>query len=73
MFNTQQLVTIGIPIGGLVFYAGIQSQRIDELFTKSHAQAVEQKETKDIIFDMHGKVCSIEKDIKHILDKVENP
>jgi len=25
----------------------------------------------DILFDIHGKVCGIEKDIKHVMRKIE--
>ena len=50
----------GASLMGLVFYAGQQSQRIDELFSKAHASTVEHHSIRDVIFDMHGKVCSIE-------------
>tara|TARA_R110002072_G_scaffold226172_2_gene383157 strand:+ start:3278 stop:3493 length:216 start_codon:yes stop_codon:yes gene_type:complete len=53
----------GASMVGLVFYAGQQSQRIDELFSKAHASSIEHNSIRDIIFDMHGKVCSIEEKI----------
>jgi hypothetical protein len=40
--------------------------RIDELFTKVHASAKESAETRDVILDIHGRVCTIEEHIKNI-------
>lgn len=57
-------------IGGLVFYAGIQSNKIDELFQKAYAQEKEQKSTYSLIYEIHGKVCGIEQDLKHIQEKL---
>lgn len=57
-------------IGGLVFYAGIQSNKIEELFQKAHAHEKEQKTSGSLIYEIHGKVCGIEKDIKHIQEKL---
>lgn len=54
-------------IGGLVFQAGRQSERIDELFTKAHAAEIERKDVKEIIYDMHGRICAIENDVKRLL------
>lgn len=54
------------PICSAVFFAGYQVNRIDELFTKAHASEAEQAGTKELIYDIHGKVTSIEKDIKYM-------
>jgi hypothetical protein len=45
--------------------------RIDELFSKAHASAKESAETRDVILDIHGRVCSIEEHIKNIDTKME--
>lgn len=68
--NTSQL-TLVIPACSAVFFAGYQVNRIDELFTKAHTAEVESKDTKDVLMDIHGRVCSIEKDIKHINNKLD--
>jgi len=57
-------------VGGLVFYAGQQSHRIDELFRRAHAAEHERKDTRDLIFDIHGKVSGIERDIQYVKDKM---
>ncbi len=57
-------------ISGLVFYAGQQSHRIDELFRRAYAVEHEQKEARDILFDIHGKVTGIERDIQYVKDKM---
>lgn len=54
-----------IPIiAGGVFTAGYQINRIDTLFNITHAQGVEQKDIRDVIYDIHGKVCIIETILK---------
>lgn len=53
----------------LVFFAGQQSGRIDELFRKAQMAENERKDTKDLIYDIHGKVTGIERDIQYIKDK----
>lgn len=58
-----------ISIGSLVFFAGRESNRLDELFTKVHAAEAERKDIKEVIYDIHGRVCSIEQDIKYITKK----
>tara|TARA_B110000285_G_C14686124_1_gene406932 strand:- start:259 stop:420 length:162 start_codon:yes stop_codon:yes gene_type:complete len=51
--------------------AGYQVNRIDELFTKAHAMEKESTETRDVLLDIHGRVCSIEVDIKNINSKLD--
>jgi len=55
-----------LPIGGLIFQAGSQSEKIEDLFKKSFAQELEQKSTRDLLYEMNGKLCVIEQDVKHI-------
>lgn len=64
-----QLSTV-ISLGGLIFFAGQQTNRIDELFSKVHTQEKQQKTSNELLYDIHGKVCSIEKDIKYIQEKL---
>lgn len=69
MLSTPQLVTL-LPLTSAVFFAGYQVNRIDELFTKVHASARESAETRDVILDIHGRVCTIEEHIKNIDSKI---
>ena len=55
-------------VGTLIFQAGKESNRVDELFSKAHAAEIERKETRDILFDITG----MEKDIQYIKSSVES-
>ena len=55
-----------IPIGALIFQAGSQSEKLEDLFNKSYAYGLEQKNTRDLLYEMNGKLCTIEQDVKHI-------
>lgn len=57
-------------ITGLVFYAGQQSHRIDELFRRAQAAEAERKNMSELLYDIHGKVSGIEKDIQYVKDKM---
>ncbi len=63
------VIATTMSVGSLVFLSGRESNRIDEVVRKVHAAESERKDIKDVIFDMHGRVCSIEQDIKYIRDK----
>ena len=67
MKDVMKYTGLAVTIGGLIFSAGRQSERIDELFTKAHAAEIERKDVKDIIYDMHGRICAIENDVKRLL------
>lgn len=69
MLSVPQLVTL-LPLTSAIFFAGYQVNRIDELFTKVHASARETAETRDVILDIHGRVCTIEEHIKNIDTKL---
>ena len=56
-------------IVSIVFFTGQQSSRIEELFRKAHLAETERKDTKDLIYEIHGKVTGIERDIQYIKDK----
>ena len=64
-------LTALVPLCSVIFFAGYQVNRIDSLFAMVHNAEAESKDTKDIIFDIHGKVCSIEHDIKNIEKKLK--
>ena len=71
-FNMNQIpgaVATAISIGSLTFFAGKESGRINELFHKASMAEKERDSTKEVIFDIHGKVCAIQKDIEYIKKK----
>lgn len=49
-----------LPALGLVFAAGTQVSRIDELFTRAHAQERESEHLRDVTLEIHKKVTRIE-------------
>ena len=60
-----------IPVAGLIFQAGRQSEKLDELFTKTFALESEHKSTKDVLYDIHGKVCAVEQEVKTISRRLD--
>jgi hypothetical protein len=69
--SSTQFVMAMVPVCSAVFFAGYQVNRIDELFTKAHASEAEHTGTRELIYDIHGKVTSIEKDIKYMQAKLD--
>ncbi len=59
-----------IPVAGLVFQAGRQSEKLDELFSKTYALESENKGTRELLFDIHGRVCAMEQEIHSIAKRV---
>ena len=62
-------IATATSIGSLTFFAGQQSNRIDELFRKAHLAEAERKDSKDLLYEIHGKVSAIEKDIQYMKEK----
>ena len=58
-----------LTIASIIFFSGRESNRLDEVISKAHSAESERKDIKDVIFNMHGRVCSIEQDIKYIKDR----
>jgi hypothetical protein len=67
-----KFLPMALPICALIFQAGSQSEKLDDLFKKSYAQELEQKSTREILFEMNGKLCTIEQDVKHIQKIVDH-
>lgn len=68
-----KMIPLAIPICGLIFQAGRQSEKLDDLYTKMDIQAVEQKGIREILHGMDNKLCIIEQDIKHMLIDRQKP
>ena len=64
------LIASAATVGTIIFHMGRESNRIDELFTKAHAAEGERKDTRDVIFDIHGKVTGMEKDVQYIKSSI---
>ena len=62
-------IATATSIGSLTFFAGQQSNRIDELFRKAYLAETERKDAKELLYEIHGKVSAIEKDIQYLKEK----
>ena len=55
-----------IPVAALIFQAGKQSEKLDELFTRAFAVEKEQRGSIDILHDIDKKVTTVQHDIKQL-------
>ena len=60
-----------VPLAGLVFQAGRQAEKLDELFTKTYALEAENKTTRELLYDIHGKVCTVEQELRSLNKRFE--
>jgi len=65
------IVATTLTCGSLVFQAGRESSRVDELFTKAYAADIERKSINELLYEIHGKVSGIERDIHYIKKTVD--
>jgi hypothetical protein len=66
------VISTGLALGALTFQAGRHSETIESLGVRVAQAEVRTREQDGVLFEIHGKVCAIEKDIKHILKKIGN-
>ena len=64
-------IPVALTLGGLIFHAGQQSEKIDDLYARMDIQTAEQKSTREILYGIENKLTAIEQDIKHILIDVQ--
>ena len=69
--NVPASVAMVISVGTLIFNAGRESNRIDDLFSRAHMAESERTGTRELIYEIHGKVSGIEKDIQYIRDRIK--
>lgn len=55
-----------VPASGMIFWGGIQTTRIDELFRLVNISHAEEQHNKDIMMDIHGRLCKIEQSVHNI-------
>lgn len=65
------MMSTGLALGALVYQAGRHSETIESLGIRVSQAENRARDHDSVIFDIHGKVCSIEKDIKHLVKKVD--
>ena len=64
-----KMVPLAVPVFALIFHAGKQSEKIDDLYSRMDVQNIEQKSTRDILYGIDNRLIVMEQDIKHILRK----
>jgi hypothetical protein len=64
------VISTGLALGALTFQAGRQSETIESLGVRVAWAENRSQEHDGLLFRIHGKVCAIEKDIKHVVTKV---
>jgi hypothetical protein len=62
-------IATAITTGSLIFIAGKESGRLDEVVRKVYAAEVERKSIQEVVYDVHGRICSMEQDIKYIKNR----
>ena len=55
-----------LPVVALVFHAGSQAERLSDVIQTTHMLEIEQKGSRDLLYEIHGKLSSVENDIKHL-------
>ena len=55
-----------IPVAALIFQAGKQSEKLDELFSRAYASEKEQRGSIDILHEIDKKVTTVEHDVKQL-------
>ena len=62
-----KMIPLALPMFALIFHAGKQSEKIDDLYSRMDIQSIEQKSNREILYGIENKLIVIEQDIKHIL------
>ena len=62
----KEILKYAVPASGVIFWGGIQTTRIDELFRIVNISLAEEQHNKDIMMDMHGRLCKIEQSVHNI-------
>ncbi len=61
-----KIVPVALPMFALIFHAGKQSEKIEDLYSRME---VEHKGTREILRGIESKLVIIDQDIKNILSK----
>jgi predicted component of type VI protein secretion system len=61
-------IATAISLGGAIYIYGRQAQSMYDLVCRVSKAEQTTKDIHDVIYDMHGRICAIERDIKHILN-----
>ena len=57
--NSARVVTALMAVGGVIYQTGRLTHKVDTLVPQVHALENEKKDIQDTLFDIHGKVSSM--------------
>lgn len=66
------VISTGMALGALTYQAGRHSETIESLGVRVSQAEHRGRDHDNLLFDIHGKICSMEKDIKHLIHKVND-
>jgi len=66
------MISSGIALGALTYQAGRHNETIESLGVRVSQAEHRGRDHDNLLFEVHGKICSMQKDIKHLLDKVND-
>ena len=69
--NFSRISMLVITIGGIIFQVGKLSEKVDTILPKVHSLEEEQKSHSNVLFDIHGKVSSLNEKLDGISDDVK--
>ena len=61
-----------MAVGGLTYQAGRHNETINSLGVRVSQAETRSRDHDTLLFDIHGKICSMEKDIKHLIRKFDD-
>ena len=62
-----KMLPMAVPVFALIFHAGKQSEKVEDLYVRMESQVIEQKSTREILHTIEHKLTIIEQDVKHLL------
>ena len=66
------MISTGMALGALTYQAGRTGETIESLGMRIAQAEHRYREHDNLLFNIHGKICSVEKDVKHLLNKVND-
>ena len=69
--NISRISMLVITMGGIIFQVGRLSEKVDTILPKVHSLEEDQKSNNNVLFDIHGKVSSLNEKIDGIGNDVK--
>ena len=69
--NSARIVTALMAVGGVIYQTGRLTHKLDSLVPQVHALENEKKDIQDTLFEIHGKVSSMNEKVDMITDDMK--